>query len=89
MTERQDALCASSVLVRRRKEPSIVVLSLHCHETIMVGNDIEITVVHIDGNTVHLEVNAPSEVDVHRKEIREATPHETTGETEPIWLCMN
>ena len=67
----------------------MVVLSRQCYETIMVGNDIEITVVHIGGNTVHLGIEAPPGVRVHRKEIREANPRETTGETETIWLCMN
>ena len=67
----------------------MVVLTLRCHETIMVGDDIEITVVRIDGNTVHLGINAPPDFDVHPKELREANPREMTGETEPIWLCMN
>ena len=67
----------------------MVVLSRQCYETIMVGDDIEITVVHIGGDNVQLGITAPPEVSVHRKEIREANPRETTGETETIWLCMN
>ena len=67
----------------------MLVLSRQCYETIMVGKDIEITVIHIGGNTVHLGIEAPPGVSVHRKEIREDNPRETTGETEPIWLCMN
>jgi carbon storage regulator CsrA len=63
------------------------VSSLQCHETIMVGSDIEITVVHIGGNTVQLEINAPREFGVHRKETSEANLRKTTGETKTIWLC--
>ena len=66
----------------------MLVRSLQCYETIVVGDEIEITVVHIGNNTVRLGISAPPEFGVH-KEIREANPRETTGETEPIWLCMN
>jgi carbon storage regulator len=67
----------------------MLVRSLQCYQTIMVGDDIEITVVHIGGDTVHLGIEAPPGVRVHRKEIGEANPRETTGETKPMWLCMN
>ena len=49
----------------------MVVLSRQCYQTIMVGDDIEITVVHIGGDNVRLGITAPSEVSVHRKEPRE------------------
>jgi carbon storage regulator len=48
----------------------MVVLSRQCYETIMVGDDIEITVVHIGGDNVRLGITAPSEVSVRRKEPR-------------------
>ncbi len=38
----------------------------------MVGDDIEITVVHIDGSGVRLGITAPPEVPVHRKEVWQA-----------------
>ena len=49
----------------------MVVLSRQCYQTIMVGDDIEITVVHIGGDSVQLGITAPPEVSVHRKEPRE------------------
>jgi carbon storage regulator CsrA len=67
----------------------MLVLSLQCYQTIMVGDDIKITAVHIGGDCVQLGITAPSEVSVHRKEPGEANPRETTGETKTIWLCMN
>jgi carbon storage regulator len=50
----------------------MVVLRRRCYETIMVGDDVEITVIHIDGDGVRLGITAPPEVPVHRKEAQEA-----------------
>ena len=55
----------------------MVVLSRQCYETIMVGDDIEITVVHIGGGNVRLGITAPSGVSVHRKEPREVFQYES------------
>ena len=46
----------------------MLVLSQRCYEPILVGDDIEITVVHIGGDTVRLGIKAPPKVSVHRKE---------------------
>jgi len=50
----------------------MLVLSRRKDETIMIGDDVEITVVDIKGDTVRLGINAPRSVSVHRKEIYEA-----------------
>ncbi len=50
----------------------MLVLSRQRDQTIIIGDDIEITVVDIRGNKVRLGINAPAEVAVHRKEIWEA-----------------
>jgi carbon storage regulator len=50
----------------------MLVLSRQRDETIMIGDDIEITVVDIRGDKVRLGINAPREVQVHRKEVYEA-----------------
>src|SRR5205085_8510934 len=59
-----------------RKEPRMLVLSRQRDQTIMIGDDIEITVVDIRGDKVRLGINAPSEVPVHRKEVYEAIKRE-------------
>jgi carbon storage regulator len=59
-----------------RKEPRMLVLSRQRDETIMIGDDIEITVVDIRGDKVRLGINAPTEVSVHRKEVWEAIQRE-------------
>lgn len=47
----------------------MLVLSRQRDETIMIGDDIEITVVDIRGDKVRLGINAPKWVQVHRKEV--------------------
>jgi carbon storage regulator len=50
----------------------MLVLSRQRDETIMIGDEIEITVVDIRGDKVRLGINAPSRIAVHRKEVYEA-----------------
>jgi carbon storage regulator len=57
----------------------MLVLSRQRDETIMIGDDIEITVVDIRGDKVRLGINAPRQVQVHRKEVYEAIKRENTA----------
>lgn len=50
----------------------MLVLSREEDESIIIGENIEIRVVRIDGNSVRIGINAPKEITVHRKEIYEA-----------------
>lgn len=54
----------------------MLVLSRHCEEAIMIGDDVEIVIVDIRGDKVRLGVNAPARVAVHRKEIYESIREE-------------
>ncbi len=54
----------------------MLVLSRQRDETIVIGDDIEITVVDIRGYKVRLGINAPRSVQVHRKEVYEAIRRE-------------
>ena len=54
----------------------MLVLSRQRDETIMIGDEIEITVVDIRGDKVRLGINAPRDVQVHRKEVYEAIKRE-------------
>ncbi len=54
----------------------MLVLSRNRNETIMVGDDIEVTIVDIRGDKVRLGITAPKEVSVHRKEIYNAIRRE-------------
>ena len=57
----------------------MLVLSRHKDETIMIGDDIELTVVDIRGDKVRLGIKAPPQVPVHRKEVYDAIRKENEG----------
>ena len=54
----------------------MLVLSRQRDQSIMIGDDIQITVVDVRGDKVRLGVAAPREVSVHRKEVYEAIAKE-------------
>ena len=54
----------------------MLVLSRQRDETIMIGDDIEVTVVDIRGDKVRLGINAPKAISVHRKEVYDAIKKE-------------
>lgn len=54
----------------------MLVLARQRDETIMIGDDIQVTVVDIRGDKVRLGINAPRTVSVHRKEIYEMIQRE-------------
>ena len=54
----------------------MLVLSRQRDETIMIGDDIEITIVDIRGDKVRLGITAPRSVPVHRKEVYDAIKRE-------------
>jgi carbon storage regulator len=47
----------------------MLILTRRIGETLMVGDDVTVTVLGVKGNQVRLGVNAPKEVAVHREEI--------------------
>ena len=57
----------------------MLVLSRHRDESIMIGDNIVITVVDIRGDKVRLGIQAPSDVPVHREEIYQAIQREAQG----------
>lgn len=54
----------------------MLVLSRQRDETIMIGDDVEITIVDIRGDKVRLGINAPRHIQVHRKEVYDAIKRE-------------
>jgi len=54
----------------------MLVLSRQRDESIMIGDQIEITIVDIRGDKVRLGISAPSEVPVHRQEVYDAIQRE-------------
>lgn len=47
----------------------MLILTRRIGETLMVGDNVSITVLGVKGNQVRIGVNAPKEVSVHREEI--------------------
>jgi carbon storage regulator len=54
----------------------MLVLSRQRDETIMIGDNIEVTIVDIRGDKVRLGITAPREINVHRKEVYEQIKRE-------------
>lgn len=54
----------------------MLVLSRQRDQSIIIGDDIVITIVDIRGDKVRLGINAPSEIPVHRREVYEAIQRE-------------
>ncbi|MFZ4583696.1 MAG: carbon storage regulator CsrA [Acidimicrobiia bacterium] len=47
----------------------MLVLTRRANQSIMIGNDIVVTVLEVRGDQVRLGIKAPREVDVHREEV--------------------
>ena len=54
----------------------MLVLSRQRDESIMIGDDVEITIVDVRGDKVRLGITAPPEIPVHRKEVYETIKRE-------------
>ena len=56
----------------------MLVLSRQKDESIMIGDNVEITIVDVRGDKVRLGIIAPREVPVHRREVYEAIQRENS-----------
>ena len=54
----------------------MLVLSRHRDESIMIGDDVVVTIVDIRGDKVRLGIDAPQDIPVHRQEVYEAIKRE-------------
>lgn len=61
----------------------MLILTRRVGETVMIGNEVTVTVLGVKGNQVRIGVNAPRDVAVHREEIYERIKAEDQDGTSP------
>ena len=57
----------------------MLILTRRVGETVMIGNDVTVTILGVKGNQVRVGINAPKNVAVHREEIYERIKREQQG----------
>jgi carbon storage regulator len=61
----------------------MLILTRRVGETVMIGDDVTITVLGVKGNQVRVGINAPKSVAVHREEIYERIKREQAVAAHP------
>ena len=60
----------------------MLILTRRVGETVMIGNEVSVTVLGVKGNQVRIGINAPKHIAVHREEIYERIKREQSEQRE-------
>jgi carbon storage regulator len=69
-----------AVIAQDDRSTNMLILTRRVGETVMIGNEVTVTVLGVKGNQVRIGVNAPKDVAVHREEIYERIKREEDNE---------
>ena len=61
----------------------MLILTRRVGETVMIGEEVAVTILGVKGNQVRVGINAPKNVAVHREEIFERIKSDGGAELEP------
>ena len=59
----------------------MLILTRRTGETVMIGNEVTVTILGVKGNQVRIGIDAPKNVAVHREEIYEQIKRQQQGDT--------
>ena len=62
----------------------MLVLSRQSDETIIIGDNIRVTIVEVRGDKVRIGIDAPRDVAVHRQEIYDAIQRDAERASRPV-----
>jgi carbon storage regulator len=60
----------------------MLILTRRIGETLMIGTEVSVTIVGVNGNQVKLGINAPREIEVHREEVYDRVQKEKLSQAE-------
>jgi carbon storage regulator len=61
--------CLQANYATKKGEQKMLILTRRLGETLMVGDDVVVTILGVKGNQVRVGIKAPNNVPVHREEI--------------------
>ncbi|WP_411358994.1 carbon storage regulator CsrA [Pseudidiomarina salilacus] len=62
----------------------MLILSRRVGETLMIGDDVKITILKVSGNQIRIGVEAPKDVSVHREEVYQRVLQEKQSDVDAV-----